>query len=77
MSDLAKTPSLNPLRRCVYCGHPLDGGKKRVCAKHKGLPALDEHWDGFIGDECGCPDCITAWAERQPPGVRDAVRALG
>lgn len=69
--------SLQPLRRCVYCGHPLDGGKKQTCRKHKNLPALDPHWSGFNGDPCGCDDCIREWAQGQSEEILRAASTLG
>ena len=75
VSNPAKPTSLQPLRRCNYCGHPLDGGRKRTCSRHKDLPDRDPHWKGFIGDECGCTDCINRWAESNPDAI-EAIRAL-
>ena len=63
-------------RRCAYCGHPLDGGKKRTCAKHAKLPAKDPHWNGYIGDECGCPDCIQEWVSNASEELLTAVRRM-
>ena len=41
----------------MYCGFPLDGGRKRVCSEHADLPALDDDFVSMSDLE------IQAWAE--------------
>ena len=56
------------MRRCVYCGFPLQGGRPRdTCSEHADLPDLDSGWFGFLVVKYGVDRAFESRASRHRP----------